>query len=174
VSPAHKFCGGCGVPLVTGPSGLMEPAASGPRVAAEGELTLRVLAAGGEPAGAIRALLHVQLAIPPGGEEAARAFYGGLLALEEIPKPPALRGRGGVWYRVGVLELHLGVEQGFRPARKAHPAFAVAHLQRLRDHLQRHRIVTRDDTSLPDRARFYCDDPFGNRLEFVAEVDTDA
>jgi hypothetical protein len=112
-------------------------------------------------------MLHVQLAIPAGGEAQGRAFYGGLLGLDEIPKLPALRERGGLWFRVGMLELHLGVERDFRPARKAHPAFSVDHLERFRRHLEGHGVATRDDVALPDRLRFYCDDPFGNRLEFV-------
>lgn len=65
---------------------------------------------------------HVQVAVPPGSERAARAFYGGVLGLEEIPKPPHLAARGGVWFRCGGLELHLGVEEPFRPAHKAHVA----------------------------------------------------
>jgi catechol 2,3-dioxygenase-like lactoylglutathione lyase family enzyme len=123
----------------------------------------------GDPATSVTvgAILHVQLAMPVGAEEAARAFYGGLLALKEIEKPAALQARGGVWFRAGAQELHLGVDAEFRPARKAHPALAVDQLERLRRRLEQHGVSTRDDVTLPDRARFYCDDPFGNRLEFV-------
>jgi catechol 2,3-dioxygenase-like lactoylglutathione lyase family enzyme len=169
VSLGHKFCAACGVPLVTGPSGFFEGATGDvARQEPGGSEGVAFLASiGTAPHGRVRALLHVQLAIPEGGEARSRAFYGGLLGLDELPKPPALRERGGVWYRVGALELHLGVESDFRPARKAHPAFGVDHLERFRRHLEVHGVETRDGVALPDRVRFYCDDPFGNRLEFV-------
>ena len=109
---------------------------------------------------------HVQLAAPPGCEDAARAFYGGLLGLAELPKPPALAARGGCWFRAGDLEVHIGVEEDFRPARKAHPGFVVADLAALRSRLAEHGIDVRDDDALPGALRFYADDPFGNRLEF--------
>src|SRR6185436_7162857 len=76
---------------------------------------------------------HVQLAAPPGCEVEARSFFGGLLCLEEIEKPQSLRARGGVWFRVGTQQLHVGVEEGFAPARKAHPAFAVSGYDELLD-----------------------------------------
>jgi hypothetical protein len=170
VSLAHKFCAACGAPLVTGPAGFFEGATGGDAARREpgGSEGIALVASIGTMAhGRVRAMLHVQLAIPEGGEARGRAFYGGLLGLDEIPKPPALRERGGVWFRLGTLDLHLGVESDFRPARKAHPAFAVDHLERLRRHLEDHGVATRDDVALPDRVRFYCDDPFGNRLEFV-------
>jgi Double zinc ribbon len=170
VSLAHKFCAACGVPLVTGPTGLLDGPAGGDPVGQESGgvgVVPRVVTIGRPAHGRVRALLHVQVAIPAGGEARGRAFYGGLLGLDEIPKPAALRERGGLWYRIGTLELHLGAESDFRPARKAHPAFAVEHLERLRRHLQAHGVSTRDDVILPDRTGFYCDDPFGNRLEFV-------
>ena len=108
---------------------------------------------------------HVQLAAPPGCEEAARRFFGTVLGLEEVEKPEPLRGRGGVWFALdGDQELHVGVEAGFAPARKAHPAFAVDDLDALAARLG---DVQWDD-SLPGVRRFYADDPFGNRLEFVA------
>jgi catechol 2,3-dioxygenase-like lactoylglutathione lyase family enzyme len=111
---------------------------------------------------------HVQIAAPPGCEEAARRFFGGLLGLEEIEKPEPLRGRGGVWFRVGSGELHVGVEQEFVPARKAHPAFRVRadELDRLAAALD-----PEWDESLPGVRRFYAADPWGNRLEFLAEPD---
>ncbi|HEX5449522.1 MAG TPA: VOC family protein [Gaiellaceae bacterium] len=109
---------------------------------------------------------HVQLAAPPGCEDAARAFYGGVLGLGELPKPPALAARGGCWFRAGELELHIGVEEDFRPARKAHPGFVVADLAALRARFGEHGIEVREDDALADVTRFYADDPFGNRLEF--------
>jgi catechol 2,3-dioxygenase-like lactoylglutathione lyase family enzyme len=102
---------------------------------------------------------HVQVAAPPGCEEDARAFYGGVLGLREVDKPDALRARGGVWFE----QLHVGVEQDFRPARKAHPAFAVDDLDALAARIGE---VEWDD-AVPGVRRFYVSDPFGNRLEFV-------
>jgi catechol 2,3-dioxygenase-like lactoylglutathione lyase family enzyme len=79
----------------------------------------------------VLALDHVQLAMPPGGEDAARAFYDGLLGLPEVPKPAPLAVRGGCWFAHGGVRVHLGAEPGFRPAEKAHPAFTVADLDGL-------------------------------------------
>lgn len=117
--------------------------------------------------GFVTTLHHVQLAMPRGGEDKVRAFYGGVLGLEEIAKPPNLAGRGGCWFRLGDRELHLGVEDDFRPARKAHPAFQITGLERLRGHLAASGIPLREDEPLPGYHRFYADDPFGNRLEFL-------
>ena len=109
---------------------------------------------------------HVQVAAPPGCEAEARRFYGDLLGLEEIEKPEPLRARGGVWFRLGSeQQLHVGVDEAFAPARKAHPAFAVDDLDALATRLG---DVTWDD-ALPGARRFYASDPFGNRLEFLAE-----
>jgi len=111
---------------------------------------------------------HVQIAGPPGCEDAARAFYGGLLGLAELPKPAPLAARGGCWFRAGSVELHIGVEEPFAPARKAHPGFVVDGLERLRGRLDEAGVPVRDDESLPGVRRFYAEDPFGNRLEFRA------
>jgi catechol 2,3-dioxygenase-like lactoylglutathione lyase family enzyme len=112
-------------------------------------------------------LHHVQLAIPPGSEDVCRAFWGELLGLTELAKPPVLAGRGGCWFRGGGLEVHLGVEDGFTPARKAHPGILVSELSALADRLTATGVaITRDDT-FPGFHRFYADDPFGNRLEFM-------
>ena len=112
---------------------------------------------------------HVQIAAPPGCEDAARGFYGGLLGLEELPKPEPLAARGGCWFRAGATELHVGVEEPFAPARKAHPGFVVEGLERLRRRLEEAGVPVRDDDSLPGARRFYAEDPFGNRLEFRAD-----
>jgi catechol 2,3-dioxygenase-like lactoylglutathione lyase family enzyme len=117
---------------------------------------------------AILGLDHVQVAAPAGCEEEARRFYGELLGLEELPKPEALAGRGGVWFRVGGQELHVGVEAEFRPSLKAHPAFAVDDLGALRERLRAAGAETRDDVALPGVAdRLHVDDPWGNRLELL-------
>lgn len=108
---------------------------------------------------------HVQVAAPPGCEAAARAFYGELLGLEELAKPEALRARGGCWFRVGGQELHVGVEESFAPARKAHPGLVVDDLHALEERLRAAGYEPRPDDSLPGRARCHLDDPFGNRLE---------
>lgn len=114
-----------------------------------------------------RGIHHIQLAMPAGGEEAARRFYGGLLGLPELPKPPRLAARGGVWFRLGGQELHLGVEANFAPARKAHPALQWSGLAALREELREGGVLVREEEPLPGFRRFYADDPFGNRLEFL-------
>jgi catechol 2,3-dioxygenase-like lactoylglutathione lyase family enzyme len=110
---------------------------------------------------------HIQLAAPKGCEDAARAFYGGLLGLREIEKPELLRGRGGCWFACGEQQIHIGVEAEFRPAKKAHPAFAVRDLVALREILIAHAVQIVDDQSLPGMRRFFAEDPWGNRLEFL-------
>ena len=109
---------------------------------------------------------HVQVAAPPGCEAEARAFYGGLLGLDELPKPEALRARGGCWFRAGAQELHVGVEEPFAPARKAHPGFVAADLDALAARLRAAGIAVDVDDSIPGTKRFHAADPFGNRLEF--------
>jgi catechol 2,3-dioxygenase-like lactoylglutathione lyase family enzyme len=110
---------------------------------------------------------HVQLAVPSGSEAAARTYYGTLLGMTELPKPPALVARGGCWFASGAAVLHLGVEEPFVPARKAHPAFLVDDLDRLELALTAAgHAVTRADGEIPGVRRLHTYDPFGNRLEF--------
>jgi catechol 2,3-dioxygenase-like lactoylglutathione lyase family enzyme len=105
---------------------------------------------------------HVQVAAPPGCEADARRFYGELLGLEEIDKPERLRPRGGVWFRCGDQQLHVGVEEDFRPSLKAHPALAVDGLRELAD------AVARAGAPVTwDAHRLFTADPWGNRLELV-------
>jgi catechol 2,3-dioxygenase-like lactoylglutathione lyase family enzyme len=115
----------------------------------------------------IRGYDHVQVAIPRGSEAATRAFYGALLGMAEVPKPPALAARGGCWFTSGAAVLHLGVEEPFQPARKAHPAFLVDDLDDLGSRLTAagHECV-HTDGEIPGVRRFHTADPFGNRLEF--------
>lgn len=112
-------------------------------------------------------LHHVQLAIPADGEERARVFYGDVLGLDEIPKPPVLASRGGVWFRGGALEIHLGVEVPFAPATKAHPGILTDDLQALQTRLLDAGVEVRPDDLFPGFQRIYADDCFGNRLEFL-------
>lgn len=110
---------------------------------------------------------HVQLAMPAGGEATARAFYGGVLALPEVAKPPALAARGGCWFRAGTAGLHLGVERVFQPARKAHPGLAVRDLDGLLSRLRAGGYAVTEDADVPGQRRCHARDPFGNRLEFI-------
>ena len=123
--------------------------------------------------GAIVGLDHVQVAAPLGCEDEARLFYGTLLGLEEIDKPPVLAARGGVWFRAGTHELHVGVTDAFTPAPKAHPALrvaSVAELKALADGLtvQGVEVTWADPAEIPGATRFYVHDPWGNRLELIA------
>ena len=110
---------------------------------------------------------HVQVLIPEGGEERARAFYGGVLGLVEIDKPAALAGRGGCWFAGAGMALHLGIEQPFKPATKAHVAIGVADLDGARAELEAAGQVVTDDGLDVGVRRFYAQDPFGNRIELV-------
>jgi catechol 2,3-dioxygenase-like lactoylglutathione lyase family enzyme len=112
-------------------------------------------------------LHHVQLAIPAGGEEASRGFWSGLLGMAELDKPPVLAARGGCWFRGGGVEVHLGVEADFTPARKAHPGLLTEGLAHLAARLQAHGVTVAWDGEFPGHDRFYAHDPFGNRLEFL-------
>jgi catechol 2,3-dioxygenase-like lactoylglutathione lyase family enzyme len=116
----------------------------------------------------LTAIDHVQLAAPAGCEEAARAFFGDLLGLEELAKPEPLRARGGVWFRIGAQALHIGVEAGFQPARKAHPAFVVADYDALLARLRAASLEIAEDEGIPDVRRCYLSDPWGNRIELVS------
>lgn len=108
---------------------------------------------------------HVQVAAPAGCEEAARGFYGGLLGLEEIPKPEALAARGGCWFSAGGQELHVGVEEPFAPARKAHPGLVADDLDDLAGRLRGAGHDVAFDDAILGSKRFHVADPFGNRLE---------
>jgi catechol 2,3-dioxygenase-like lactoylglutathione lyase family enzyme len=114
---------------------------------------------------------HVQLAMPGGEEEKARAFYIHVLGFVEIPKPADLAKRGGAWFETGSVQLHLGVEADFKPARKAHPAFIVSDLDELIADVQIAGYET--DTSQPaldGYKRAHVFDPFGNRIELMEKI----
>ena len=116
---------------------------------------------------AITGIEHVQLAMPGGGEDAARAFYTGMLGLPERTKPPKLAARGGCWFEAPGVKVHLGVEADFRPALKAHPALLVDDLAALIEMLLGSDIPVTDDDPVDGRARCYASDPFGNRIELM-------
>jgi catechol 2,3-dioxygenase-like lactoylglutathione lyase family enzyme len=117
----------------------------------------------------ILGLDHIQLAGPEGCEAEARYFFNKVLGWTEIPKPEVLRKRGGVWFECGRHQVHIGVQKDFIPASKAHPAFHVQHLDHLRDHLNHNHIHIVEEEARVDEGirRFYINDPFGNRLEFM-------
>lgn len=110
---------------------------------------------------------HVQIAIPKGGEPQAKAFFGDLLGLAELPKPPEMAARGGCWFVTADKQIHLGVEEDFRPAKKGHIALNTTGLDELRAQLERAGYKTQDDSDVGGRKRFFTHDPFGNRIEFM-------
>lgn len=122
----------------------------------------------------VRRLDHVQLAMPSGGEDKARAFYGGVLGIPEKPKPAHLVKRGGVWFQSGALKVHLGVEADFRPTQKAHPAFEVEDLEKLLAACREHGYRVVEDEPLEGRERAYVYDPFGNRIELLQSQDSES
>lgn len=115
----------------------------------------------------VEAVHHVQLAMPPGGEPRARAFYRDLLDIPEVEKPASLAARGGCWFERGELRLHLGVETDFRAARKAHPALLVRDLNALLARLRAAGHLCREDEPLGQARRAFTQDPFGNRIELL-------
>ena len=115
------------------------------------------------------AIDHVQLAMPPGGEDAARNFYRDLLGMNEVAKPAELARRGGVWFESGPVQLHLGVDAAFHSARKAHPALVCHDFGNLTRQLRAAGIELSEDSKLAGRRRCHVHDPFGNRIELIAE-----
>ncbi len=113
------------------------------------------------------AIDHVQLAIPPGGEERARAFYTEILGLSEVLRPPEMAGRSGFWLAGGSLNLHIGIDPDFHPAPKAHPALLVVGLDEILARCEAAGVATKPDTSFHGFRRFHVFDPFGNRLELM-------
>lgn len=116
----------------------------------------------------IQALHHVQIAMPSGGETEAIEFYQGILGISQVAKPDHLARRGGCWFESGDVRIHLGVEDDFRPARKAHVALLVDDIDLARDLLGGSGIAVTMDQPLPGFDRFYVDDPFGNRIEVLS------
>jgi catechol 2,3-dioxygenase-like lactoylglutathione lyase family enzyme len=118
----------------------------------------------------ITAVDHVQLAAPPGSEERLRTYYAGVLGMTEVPKPSALAAKGGCWFRAGPVELHLGIEDDFRAAKKAHPGLRVEGIETYGARLEARGAQVERDEDLPGHRRFYSYDPVGNRLEFLEPV----
>jgi hypothetical protein len=121
----------------------------------------------------ITALDHVQLAAPPGSDERLRVYYVDVLGMTEIPKPPVLARRGGCWFQAGAVQLHLGIEEDFRAAKKAHPGLRVTGIDAYAARLEAHGGSVTWDSALPGYKRFYSQDPVGNRLEFLGPRQAD-
>lgn len=113
------------------------------------------------------AIDHVQLAMPLGDEEKARAFYGRLLGMKELPKPPDLAKRGGCWFQSGSVQIHLGVENDFRAAKKAHPALRCRDYAALVQALRDSGVAVNEPGDIPRVRRCHVHDPFGNRIELI-------
>lgn len=118
---------------------------------------------------AVIGLDHVQLAVPAGGEDRARAFYAGLLGMTEVPKPANLS-PNGCWFTGGAVNLHIGVDPDFRAATKAHPALLVDDLAGLRLRLEAAGCAVGDEKPIAGYQRFFTSDPFGNRIELMERV----
>ena len=118
---------------------------------------------------------HVQITIPKGAEAAAKAFYCGVLELPEIEKPESLQRRGGFWLQVGDRQVHVGTEDGFdRLTTKAHIAYQVDDVAAWRTRLVANNIQPDESVPIPGYERFEFRDPFGNRVEIIEEVETEA
>lgn len=116
------------------------------------------------------AIDHVQLAMPTGGEDAARGFFHGILGMPELAKPAALQARGGLWFQCGALQLHLGIDPAFQPALNAHPGMIVDALAPIISALQAAGHPVQDDAPIPGFLRIYTADPFGNLIELREKV----
>ena len=113
---------------------------------------------------------HIQLAAPKGSEDKARTFFKDLLGFDEVEKPEALKKRGGVWFEFANHQIHIGIEEPFNPAKKAHPAFEVENIEALKQHLVTNGIDVTEDDRIPGVKRFFISDPFGNRMELLERV----
>ncbi|MFF3099887.1 VOC family protein [Viridibacillus arvi] len=114
-----------------------------------------------------KSIAHIQLAAPKGSEDEAKRFFGDILGFREIEKPELLRKRGGVWFEFANYQIHIGIEEPFIPAKKAHPAFEIENIEGLKSHLSKNKIKFIVDEDLPGANRIYINDPFGNRIEVL-------
>ena len=119
---------------------------------------------------AIVGLDHLQISMPIGGEDQAVSFYAGLLGLTQVPKPAPLNARGGCWFEEGAVHLHLGGEEDFCPAKKAHPALVVSDLEELKTKLDNAGHEVRPGAIVNGVSQWFTDDPFGNRIELIAAI----
>ncbi len=110
---------------------------------------------------------HIQLAAPKGSEEVANKFFGDILGFTKVEKPESLKKRGGVWFEFGHYQVHIGIEEPFKPSKKAHPAFEVENIENLKLHLSKNNVEFIEDDGLPGANRVYVNDPFGNRMEIL-------
>ena len=115
----------------------------------------------------VLSLDHVQVAIPAGGEDRAREFYGGILGFTEVEKPAAMANRKSIWFIAGAVNIHLGIEPEFHAAKRAHPAFVVTNLDNIVAACETAGLPTKPDTSFNGFRRVHVLDPFGNRLELM-------
>jgi catechol 2,3-dioxygenase-like lactoylglutathione lyase family enzyme len=115
----------------------------------------------------VRSIDHILIAMPAGREDEARAFYHGVLGLAEQIKPPQVAVRGGCWFEIGALQVHLGVDKNFIPARKAHPAFIVDDLSDIVAKAKQRGYNVTEDVPMAGYDRRHIDDPFGNRIELI-------
>lgn len=122
--------------------------------------------------GKVLSIDHVQLAMPKDGEDRARSFYRDVLGMTEIAKPELLAGRGGCWFGSGEAQVHLGVEEDFRPAKKAHPALVVEGLDEILAKCEKAGLASKPDAEIDGRHRVHVFDPFGNRLELIGAKNT--
>ena len=113
---------------------------------------------------------HIQLAAPKGSEDTARKFFKDILGFYEVEKPEALKKRGGVWFEFGNHQIHIGIEEPFYPAKKAHPAFIVENIEALQQHLVTNGIDVSEDDNIPSVKRLFISDPFGNRMEILERI----
>lgn len=118
----------------------------------------------------IKRIDHVQLAAPKGCEEEAREFFTGIFGMNEIEKPDELKKRGGIWFELPGFQIHVGVEEPFSPAKKAHPAFLVKKLDELKYRLKIRKVLFTEDNHIPGVSRIHIHDPFGNRIEFLEYI----
>jgi len=119
---------------------------------------------------AVIGIHHVQLAMPLGGEDAAKRFYSGMLGIPEVSKPLPQAKRGGVWFETDHVRVHLGIEQDFRPAKKAHPGLLVQNLKVLSQRLVQAEYEVTNGEPLEGYEHIYVNDPFGNRLELLQSI----
>ena len=115
----------------------------------------------------VKGIDHIQLVCPKGGEDEARKFYNEILGMKELPKPENLKGRGGCWFICGNQEIHISIQEDFIAPKKAHPGLIVTNIEALREELLQLNFEIKEEPPIEGRTRFFVNDPFGNRVEFL-------